>query len=125
MEIKGKLLEKKIIPFTKKDNTQGEKAQLVISYMSGQYENNLALVVWNEKPLTAVKNMPPNAEVTVKFDVKSRAWQDKWYTDAVAYDVVFDTPAVTPMNAKRFDMPETSGFGDGTLSDNEDLGLPF
>ena len=123
MEITGKFVEKSFQTFTKKDGTEGEKAQLVVVVQSGEYENNIAFTIWNGTAMDAVRNIPDNAEVTVQFDVKSRQWKDKWFTDAVAWNVKYDVlkGVSSPVTAKGFDNPTIS---DAPIDDPSD-DLPF
>ena len=83
-EIEGKFLEAGGIE--KVGEKQIEKRTFAITYASGQYENTLAFDLWKDK-CGLVDGIQTGALVQVKFDVKSREYNGKWYTNAVAWSV--------------------------------------
>jgi hypothetical protein len=119
MELTGTFKEIQIIPFKKKDGTMGEKAMLVITVQQGEYENDIAFLVWKENTLIAAKKIVAPAEVEVRYNIKSRKYQDKWYTDVEAWNIKYDALKEAPSNLPQ----DNTSIED--VDDDEGDGLPF
>ena len=61
-----------------------QKRVFAIDYVSGKYNNLLAFVVWKDK-CKLLDGMAVGDIVKVVFDCKSRCYEGKYYTDAVAW----------------------------------------
>ena len=69
---------------TSSNGKDWEKQTFVIQYSDGQYKDHAAFTLFGEK----VKLSPQVGEtVEVHFNVKSRQWGDKWYTDLQAWKI--------------------------------------
>ena len=89
MEITGKIIE--VLPvqsFTsKKDGATHNRYSFVLETVNTQYPSKLYLTVmgddkWNKMGIVA------GGQYSVSFDVESRKWQDKWFTEAKAYKAI-------------------------------------
>lgn len=88
MELQVKVtqvLEKQTI--NKKDGGTMEKAAFV-GETFGQYPKKVKFDVMGEKLEQIMMNARVGASVTVSFDVESREWQGRWYTDLKAWKIV-------------------------------------
>ena len=88
MELQVKVtqvLEKQTI--NKKDGGTIEKAAFV-GETFGQYPKKVKFDVMGEKLEQIMMNARVGATVTVSFDVESREWQGRWYTDLKAWKIV-------------------------------------
>lgn len=124
MEIKGTFVETKFETFKGKDGNPKEKGTLVVNIPDSQYPYDVAFTVWRDQTLAAIKNITAPAEVTVFFDVKSRKYQDRWFTDAVAWNVTFDVmPGAAPSHMGEF--PEANESAMIPESSDPSSDLPF
>jgi len=107
MQIKGKVV--KVLPATTYGKEGKQKAGLVI-VTDDKYPKNVAFTVFG-KALESLKGLSPNDEVVVDFNIESREWNDKWFTDAVLFGIKGATSNVT--STAEFRVADTTG------------GLPF
>ena len=70
----------------KKDGGTMDKASFVGETL-GQYPKMLKFDVMGEKLEQIMANSRVNSTVTVSFDIESREWQGRWYTDLKAWRV--------------------------------------
>lgn len=88
MELQVKVtqvLEKQTI--NKKDGGTMDKAAFV-GETFGQYPKKVKFDVMGEKLEQVMMNARVGATVTVSFDVESREWQGRWYTDLKAWKIM-------------------------------------
>jgi hypothetical protein len=86
MEITGKIVE--ILPAQVGQSQKGEwKKQLFILETIDQFPKKVCIESWNDKLNLAVD---PSKTVKVSFDIESREFNGKWYTNVKAWklDVV-------------------------------------
>ena len=62
------------------------KRLFCIEVESGKYQNMIAFDLWKDKTALADEFMVGDI-VDVKFDIKSREYSGKWYTNATAWSV--------------------------------------
>lgn len=108
MEIKGKLVT--LLPTVTYGKEGKKKGGFVIQVQSGNRTNNIAFTVLGNK-LQEANDLKVGSEVIVDFDVSSREYQGKWYTDVVAWK--FQSNAQTKKEEKQFQA--TSADDDGSL----------
>lgn len=86
LEITGKVSQ--ILPLQSGEGKNGiwKKQYFVVEYMDGQYPKKVCVMLWGDKT-DMVKNMAPGMEVKVAFNVESREYNDRWYTDVKAWRV--------------------------------------
>lgn len=123
MEIKGKIVQ--ILPLQGGQTKAGGewKKQEYILETEGQYPKKVCFNLWGDR----IEQYPVavGEDVTVSFDLDSREFNGRWYTEVRAWKIekgvtmggsVYTAPAA-PMSA-----PEATPFG-GEASANDDL--PF
>jgi len=113
MELTGKVF--KIMPLESGQGRNGEwkKQQFVVEFESGQFPKRVCFVLWGEKIDQAA--LVEGDTVKVYFDLESREFNGKWYTDAKAWMV--EKPGVTtpgtPIEETAYNPPlETSSPAD-------------
>lgn len=110
MQLTAKLIQ--LLPLQTGTGKNGEwKKQDIIVQTDGTYPKKVCISVWGDKINTSqliVGNM-----LQIDFDVESREYNSRWYTDCKAWKIV------------------TAGSGGGNTSEGvdmpppEDEGLPF
>lgn len=94
---------------TNKAGNAWEKQDFVIQ-TSGQYPKKLCFAVWGDK--IAKFQIRDGEEITVFFDVESREYMGKYYTDVKAWNVTKGATANAGSAAGNF----SSGMGDSASS---------
>ncbi|MFN3316829.1 MAG: DUF3127 domain-containing protein [Raineya sp.] len=124
-ETKGKIV--KILEPQTGSSKNGEwKKQDIVVETTEAYPKKICFSIWNDK-ISQLEGVEVGDEVRVMFNVASREYNNKWYSDITAYQIdniskkEYDNVAVTPI-AKQ----ETNNLDLDILAasnDNEDL--PF
>jgi len=80
LEVKGKVIN--ILPAQSGEGRNGrwEKQEFVIETLE-QYPKKICFSAWGDKT-AMVKQLTIGEEVTVGFNLESREYNQKWYTDA-------------------------------------------
>lgn len=116
MEIKGTIV--KLLPLQTGQGKNGEwKKQEYILETEGQIARKVCFNLWGDK--ITQYNLQENETVTVSFDVESREFNGRWYTDVKAWKI--DRPAKTTSksnesnyapSAEPFDIPADKEMDD-------------
>jgi hypothetical protein len=84
MQLTAKLIQ--ILPVEKGMGKNGEwKKQNIIVETDGQYAKKICITVWGDK-IDPVR-LQPNNMLTIDFDIESREFNGRWYTDVKAWKV--------------------------------------
>ena len=117
LDVKGKVIN--ILPAQSGEGRNGrwEKQEFVIETMD-QYPKKICFSAWGDKT-SLVKQLTIGEEVTVSFNLESREYNQRWYTDARAWKIEkgaqnSSSPDIPPLSENDIP-PET----------DDDSGLPF
>lgn len=120
MEITGRI--KTVLPLQQGTSQRGpwSKATIVIEYQSGNYTNLLALE--NMAKAEEFAALPVGAEYTFWFDLTSREYQGKYYTQCTCFNwqaadasqpqTQSPAPASSPAAPQAAAAPQTAGSED-------------
>lgn len=117
----GKVLQ--ILPELKGTSARGEwkKQDFIIETSEDQFPKKICFTVFNDKNNT-FDRIKPNMEVEVSFNIESREYNDKWFSNINAFRVepLLQTggPGNIPPPLTLSDFPQT-----GDAEDKDDL--PF
>lgn len=112
MEITGKLIQK--LPVQSGVSTSGNnwsKAEFVIETVE-QYPKKVCANLWGDRA-KALDQFQIGSLITVSFDLESREYNGRWYTDVKAWRVDAATPAAVagaPAPAPGY-APQQPGYG--------------
>ncbi len=77
---------------------------VVFETTTDRFPKKVALQFWGDRA-TEIKNFQPGDELRVSFDIESREYQDKWYTDARVWKVerigATTAPGATYVNTQQ------------------------
>lgn len=121
MELQVKVtqvLEKQTI--NKKDGGTMEKAAFV-GETFGQYPKKVKFDVMGEKLEQVMMNARVGASVTVSFDVESREWQGRWYTDLKAWKIM----AMDGQGQQKSPVPDAQPAAAAAQEEGKKDDLPF
>ncbi len=82
MEIIGKL--RQLLPEQRGESARGAwvRGGFVIDVNTeSQFPRSIAFSTWGEDILNQLKSLHIGATIQVIFDIESRQWQDRWFTD--------------------------------------------
>ena len=84
MELKGKLVQ--LLPMQSGEGKNGTwKKQEIIIETQGQYPKKVCISIWGDK--ISADQLVIGNELNVSFDVESREYNGRWYTDVKAWKV--------------------------------------
>ena len=104
MELKAKLVQ--LLPLQTGTGKNGEwKKQDIILETDGQYPKKVCISIWGDK-IDNAKLQVGNL-LNVSFDIESREYQSRWYTDVKAWkiDVAGNAPAGQKPDPAMQDFP--------------------
>jgi hypothetical protein len=113
MQITARLVQ--LLPLQTGTGKNGQwKKQDIIVETDGQYPKKICISVWGEK--INESQLKPGNRLKIDFDVESREFNGRWYTDVKAWKIEVEGSAPAPAD----DDP----FGQSFTSDDEES-LPF
>ena len=99
-----------------------KRQDFVIETEPGQYPKTICMCLFGDKS-DVLSNLSAGCDVDVSFNVESRQYQDKWFTNCNAFSVtkVGGQPVQTPPNPPKFEQPQWEKQN----PDDENSNLPF
>ena len=94
MEIKGRLT-KKLPPLTGQGKNGEWKKQDFVIELEDSFNRKLCVTCWGDK--VDVEALVEGAMLNVHFDIESREYQGKWYTNLTAWKVEAAEDSQQPM----------------------------
>ncbi len=88
MEITGNLIE--VLPEQYGESAKGKwvRGGFIIETIE-QYPRKIAFTLWGEQKVENIKTVALNTTLKVTFEIESREWQEKWYTEARVSKITF------------------------------------
>jgi hypothetical protein len=115
MQLTAKLIQ--ILPIQTGTGKNGEwKKQDIIVETDGQYPKKVCVSIWGDK--INEQQLIVGNQLTIDFDVESREYSGRWYTDLKAWKIEVANPNTLPTNNLKNIEPLD-------LSEEKDDGLPF
>jgi hypothetical protein len=122
MEISGKVVQ--ILPLESGEGKTGQmwkKQYFVIEYMDGNYPKKVCIQLWGDKT-DILRTLAPGTDVKVSFNVESREYNGRWYTDVKAWRVESGSSASAPATPSHNNAPSETFAPIEGGADND---LPF
>ena len=119
LEISGKLI--KLLPKQTGEGKNGpwSKQDFVIE-TSEQFPKKICFSAWGEKA-TQIESISEGTDLKVSFDVQSREYNDRWYTDLKPWKI--DVLSAGSTAAQVQDAVASDPFASGSGQNEDDL--PF
>ena len=118
MQLTAKLVQ--LLPLqtgTGKNGSQWKKQDIIVE-TDGTYPKKVCISIWGDKINESVLKI--GEQLSVSFDVESREYNGKWYTDVKAWKI---EPATTANTAKGKATDDQPYFDEGQMESKDDL--PF
>ena len=117
MEISGRLVQ--ILPTQTGMGKNGEwKKNSFVIETADKFPKKVCIIAWKDL-VDQVQQIPVGSQVNVSFDVESREYNGKWYTDVKAWKVVASGGGMSSGSRNEAPMPSEEPPG----ADTDDL--PF
>lgn len=117
MQISGKLVQL-LAPQTGQGKNGTWKKQEIILETEGQYPKKVCIAIWGDK--ADEKILQVGNSLKIDFDVESREYNGRWYTDVKAWKVEVVGSGSSHGNSYSDSAPQSS-----ETIDNLDNDLPF
>ena len=115
MELTAKLIQ--LLPLQTGTGKNGEwKKQDIIVETEGQFAKKVCISIWGDKIKAEV--LQPGAMLNISFDVESREYNSRWYTDVKAWRI--EAAGAAKQNEDAADSPSFNNYDDEPKED-----LPF
>lgn len=105
MEFQGKIIE--VLPVrsgVSKNSGSEWKVQQYVIESHGEYPRKMCFEVFGADRISQF-NIQPGEELTVSFDIESREYQGRWYTNINAWKVTRQTETAAPVPPVTADDP--------------------
>jgi hypothetical protein len=120
MQLIAKLTQ--VLPLQSGTGKNGQwKKQDIIVETEGQYPKKVCISIWGDK--IDEKQLQPGNTLKLEFDIESREFNGKWYTDAKAWKVEVADATQTSSASKVLNDAPGDGIESFTSTSNDDL--PF
>lgn len=115
MQLTAKLLQ--LLPLQTGTGKNGQwKKQDIIVETEGQYPKKICISIWGDK--INESQLKVGEQLSISFDVESREYNGRWYTDIKAWKI--EAGGVAAANEATGDQPY---FDEGQMDNKDDL--PF
>jgi hypothetical protein len=121
MEISGRLVQTLPTQTGMGKNGEWKKCSFIIE-TADKFPKKICIIAWKDL-VDQIQQIPSGTQVNVSFDVESREYNGKWYTDVKAWKIVSGGSAdTTPApNRSRAEAPMPTSEPPGSETDD----LPF
>lgn len=87
MDLTGKIIRKLNVQKGVSQRGEWQKQEFVIEYQDGQYPNNVCFNVWGADKVAELAGFSEGETVRVSFNISSREYAGRWYTDVRAWRI--------------------------------------
>ncbi len=85
MELSGKIFKVNPLQTGEGKNGPWKKQEVVIEINSGKYPKKVCVSMWGD--LVTNNNFIVGNDISVEFDIESREYNERWYTDVKAWRI--------------------------------------
>lgn len=131
LEIEGKIIRKLNVQTGVSQRGNWSKQEFIIEYQEGSYPSQACFNVWGEDKVKDLERFQIGDSVKVSFNVSSREYNGRWYTDLRAWRI--DAAGSQPVSALQTAAPaQETGNAQAAAAatavpadDSKDDDLPF
>ena len=93
LEIEGKIIRKLGVQSGTSARGEWSKQEFVIEFQEGNYPSQVCLSVWGADKVKELEKYQIGDKVKVSFNISSREYNNRWYTDLRAWKIETEAPA--------------------------------
>lgn len=130
LEIEGKIIRKLNVQTGVSQRGNWSKQEFIIEYQEGSYPSQACFNVWGEDKVKDLERFQIGDSVKVSFNVSSREYNGRWYTDLRAWRI--DAAGSQPVSAPQPAAPaqetgnaQAAAATAAPADDSKDDDLPF
>jgi len=133
LELECKIVQKLAVQSGKSAKGDWSKQEIVVEYQEGNFPTKVCMSVWGADKVRDLEGFRIGEKVKVFFNLSSREYQGKWYTDIRIWRMEHEAAAQVPSQVQR-QVRETApqqfsapmpGLEDYSSPDSEMEDLPF
>ena len=129
LEIEGKIIRKLNVQTGVSQRGNWSKQEFIIEYQEGSYPSQACFSVWGEDKVKDLERFQIGDSVKVSFNISSREYNGRWYTDLRAWRIDMDgSQASAPAPQAAAPVQETGNTqapAPAAADDSQDDDLPF
>lgn len=129
LEIEGKIIRKLNVQTGVSQRGNWSKQEFIIEYQEGSYPSQACFSVWGEDKVKDLERFQIGDSVKVSFNISSREYNGRWYTDLRAWRI---DPAGSQVSAPApqaaapvQETGNTQAPAPSAADDSQDDDLPF
>ena len=92
LEIEGKIIRKLGVQSGTSARGEWSKQEFIIEYQEGNYPSQACFSVWGADKVKELEKYQINDKVKVSFNINSREYNNRWYTDLRAWKIEVESP---------------------------------
>ena len=126
MELEGRIVRKLSVQSGNSPRGTWSKQEFIFEYQEGNYPSQVCMNVWGEDKVKDLEKYQIGDKVKVSFNLSSREYNGRWYTDVRAWRIEMAAPAQTSA-APAYAAPSYSAPAQPTapLPTADDMSSPF
>lgn len=93
LEIEGKIIRKLGVQSGTSARGEWSKQEFIVEYQEGNYPSQVCLNVWGPDKVKELEKYQIGDKVKVSFNINSREYNNRWYTDLRAWKIEAEAPA--------------------------------
>ena len=102
LELEGRIAQKMNVQSGTTARGAWSKQEFIFEYQEGNYPTKVVMHVWGDDKVKELEKYQVNDKVKVSFNLSSREFNGRWYTDVRAWRI---EPAVQQVTRPVDDMP--------------------
>ena len=92
LELEGTLVRKLDVQSGTSARGTWEKREFIVEYQEGNYPSQAVFNVWGADKVKELERIPSGTKVKVSFNISSREFNNRWYTDLRAWKIDILSP---------------------------------
>lgn len=87
LEIEGKIIRKLTAQTGTSARGNWSKQEFILEYKEGNFPSQVCMSVWGEEKVRELEKIPAGDPVRISFNLNSREYNGRWYTDVRAWRI--------------------------------------
>lgn len=113
LELDCKIISKLPVQSGKGSRGEWQKQEFIVEYRDGNFPSQVCMSVWGADKVSDLGNFKVGDQVKVSFNISSREFNGRWYTDVRAWKMVqaqstAKAAVEMPVQAVEEDLPSAS-----------------
>ena len=122
LELEGRIVRKLNVQNGSSARGPWSKQEFIFEYQEGNFPTQVCMNVWGEDKVRDLARHNDGDKVKVSFNLSSREYNGRWYTDVRAWRIESAAPAASAPSQDPGPMPPPMEEPAGTLDEDD---LPF